>query len=183
MNPLTAPVMASVLSCLEHGPATNQRIADMTGCTFAGVRGAATALHNRKAIHINGYAWTGKKFARVFAIGDKPDCPMPERNSVPLGPRTFSRGETEEYILKRLADGPMSLRDMCTENGPGFGALRNAASELAKKGAAHPPHVKNAKPALWTLTDRPQIRRKLLPVPPHALTSVFVGGINPWNGL
>lgn len=187
MTPIGDPAHVKVLRELQqNGPATAVRLTEITGCKFAAVRGAISALRVRKEVYVASWCWSKNSYAMVLAAGSKPDAARPD-GPPPPPPRKkplqlqFPHAHTEAHVLAGLAGGrPTKLSALYVPGGPSMFAIEGAARRLGKKGIIRPP---KSGFRLWTLPEATgDTPRRVLPIPTYALRSVFVGGINPWTG-
>lgn len=182
MTPIGDPAHVKVLRELQqNGPATAAKLTENTGCKFAAVRGAISALRARKEVYVSSWHWSKTSYSMVLAAGREPDAARPD-SPPPPPPRQkplqlqFPHAHTEALLLARLEEGPLAkLSELCVPGGPGMYALKGAATRLAKLGVIRPPRSHRH---AWTI-----VTHSTLPVPATALRSVFVGGVSPWAHL
>ena len=190
---MTPNLTQSVLRRIKRAPATCEAMAKHTGAAHQEIEAAIDRLRTNRLIRISGYVRARGTTWPVYDVGGRKDADprdiKPKANTSKESSPAFmayceaKKKKTDDYILSRLAIRPGTFADLAKDGAPSIRTIKDSLRRLRGEGVVYSESESIRKAYTWHLTGlKAEQKRRLLPIPSHALRSAFVGGLNPWTG-
>ncbi len=190
---MTQNLAQAVLRRLKRAPSTCIALEKCTCASQPEVESAIERLRENRLIRISGYVRARGTTWPVYDVGGRKDADprdvKPKANTSKESSPAFmayceaKKKKTDDYVLQRLANGPGTFADLAKDGWPSIRTIKDSLRRLRDEGVVYSESESIRKAYTWHLTGlKAEQKRRLLPIPSHALRSAFVGGLNPWTG-
>ncbi len=190
---MTQNLAQAVLRRLKRAPSTCIALGKHTCAEQTEIEAAIDRLRTNRLIRISGYVLARGTTWPVYDVGGRKDADprdvKPKANTSKESSPAFmayceaKKKKTDDYVLQRLANGPGTFVDIAKGGFPGIRTIKESLRRLRSAGVVYSESESLRSAYTWHLTGlKAEQKRRLLPIPSHALRSVFAGGLNPWTG-
>lgn len=190
---MTPNLTQSVLRRIKRAPATCEAMAKHTGAAHQEIEAVIERLRTNRLVRISSYVRAKGTTWPVYSVGGHRDADPREVKQKPITSKASSpaflahceerKKKTDDYVLQRLANGPGTFVDIAKGGFPGIRTIKESLRRLRSAGVVYSESESLRSAYTWHLTGlKAEQKRRLLPIPSHALRSVFAGGRNPWTG-
>lgn len=190
---MTTDLAQAVLRRLKRAPATCSALEKHTCAAQKEIGAVIDRLRANRIVRISGYVRAKGTTWPVYAVGGHKDADpreaKPKANTSKSSSPAFlahceaRRKQTDDYVLARLARGSGTFVDLAKDGGPSIRTIKESLRRLREEGLVYSESESIRQAYTWHLTGVQKVhKQRLLPVPSHALRSVFINGRNPWTG-
>lgn len=183
----------TILRRIKRVPSTMDALEKHTGAERIEIECSIERLRENRLVRISSYVRAKGTTWPVYSVGGRRDADPREVKQKPITSKASSpaflahcearKKKTDDYVLQRLANGPGTFVDIAKGGFPGIRTIKESLRRLRSAGVVYSESDSLRSAYTWHLTGlKAEQKRRLLPIPSHALRSAFVGGLNPWTG-